>query len=50
MFVLKHYFLSEVEREKLEEEIFLSNPDVDREVIFSMDDKELLKIQEKFNK
>lgn len=48
MLVLKRYFLNEVEREKIEEEIFLFNPMVNREVIFFMDDEELLAAHNKF--
>ncbi|PLR99092.1 hypothetical protein CVD19_03250 [Bacillus sp. T33-2] len=46
MIILKHYYLSELEREKFENELFIVNPHIGKDDILSLDDKELVALYE----
>lgn len=42
MLILKYFFLKEIERENIEQNILLSNPDVSIDELWTMDDRELV--------
>jgi hypothetical protein len=46
MLILNRYFLNQSDREKMEKELFLLNPDIDHEETFSLDDYELMDFYE----
>lgn len=45
MLILKYFFLKEIERENIEQNILLSNPDVSIDELWTMDDRELVEFK-----
>lgn len=45
MLILKYFFLKEIERENIEQNILLSNSDVSIDELWTMDDRELVEFK-----
>ena len=48
MLITKHYFLEDAKRSRLEETIFNKKDGIDKDIVYVMDDQELIKLYDSY--